>query len=216
MRAKFGWFIGFAVWLFAAQLSYAWTVDPFVFFSNNQAIGSATALSPVAEAALINRFDVNVSIREAGFLRQNGSNTCTRDSNVDLRCEAFATDTTLQPAVLYQATGDATASPNGNPLNQTFAASRTWVPPPTGTLIVEHVNNCNWLITSDASNPGYTYVIEHRPVSGGTWSVTYNGVDTCVGRLAPRSYRAVYRDSGNNRGSYSSTRTTSCISSPPQ
>lgn len=103
----------------------------------------------------------------------------------------------------------------GSSTTASAQACTSVTPPPTASLILEWIQNCNWLVTSNATNPGYTFIIEHRPSSGGAWSQTYSGTDACVGRLAPMSYRAVYQDMYGNRGPYSSIKTTYCILNPP-
>lgn len=203
------------VWLSNTQLSYAWTLDGGLIFEDNKAHGTVAAFSPVSEAATINKLTVDVAIYEGGTFRDDDGDLCVRSTGT-LSCVGLATDTSLVASVVYRADGVGVATPNGNPASRQFSITDTWLAPPTASLILEHLQNCNWLVTSNDVEPDYTFQIEHRPTNGGSWSLTYSGADACVGRLAPKNYRAVYRDAGDNRGSYSSIKTTSCIFNPPQ
>lgn len=89
-------------------------------------------------------------------------------------------------------------------------------PPPQSSIQLERIGGgtCNWLVTSMQSHPGYTFIVERQLTSGGAWSQTYSGADSCVPRSGAWRYRGVYADIFGNRGTPSATWTTDCNPGP--
>lgn len=84
--------------------------------------------------------------------------------------------------------------------------------PPQASINIERtgIGTCGWLVTSLLSHPAYNFIIERKPVLGGSWSQTYSGADTCIPRSGTWIYRAVYTDIFGHRGPNSIYRYTNC------